>query len=252
MKSSEIGSFIGFHKAIAKHGSAMLRGVSNASYKLIPKVGRNWKLDVNLLKIIENTILEAFKRSAIRHLKLIPNNKWEWLALGQHYGLPTRLLDWTNNPLVALYFACHSNPNRNGAIYFSFITNLLDETKDTNPFDITEDWVWKPSYLTERFAAQSGLFTVSTNPLQEFTKDVYFKLLVKASKKKEILMDLNRYGIHSGSLFPGLEGVSKYIEEDNAAFFRISDKKSLFKVLEKIKKDREKYFESPPTLAQTQ
>jgi len=245
MKTSKIGSFSGFHSVIVEHGRGMFRGVSNASYALIPKLSRNWKLDFSVLKILEQGILDDFKRSAARHLDRLPANNWEWLALGQHYGLPTRLLDWTSNPLVALFFACLSNPHRNGAIYFSFGADSLDIEKDPNPFSISNNMMWKPFYLTERFAAQSAFFTVFSNPLIEFPDGVYYKLIIRASKKAELLGNLEGYGIHSASLFPGLEGVSKYAGENWAYLWDIDDPAVLKQELEVVIKDRERYSELP-------
>jgi type I restriction enzyme M protein len=55
-------------------------------------------------------MLEKFKREAIPYLTIKPNDDWDWLALAQHHGLPTRLLDWTQNPLVAVGIASTSCP----------------------------------------------------------------------------------------------------------------------------------------------
>lgn len=209
METSKTGSFSSFHSVIEQHGCGMFRGVSDASYPLVPKVARKWKHGQETLEAVEKDILKVFMVSAARHLNRIPKDDWEWLAFGQHYGLPTRLLDWTSNPLVALYFACLSNPHRNGAIYLARAVSSLDLEKKQGPFSVKKCAIWKPFHFTERFAAQSAFFTVTDNPLSEFSDGVFYKLLIKASKKKDFLQNLKTYGIHSASLFPGLEGVAQ-------------------------------------------
>src|ERR1700722_6840868 len=82
----------------------LYRGVTDAAYELIPKIGRDKVLDSESVLQCEQAVFAEFKRAASPFLTPQPQNDLEWLFLCQHHGLPTRLLDWTTNPLVALYF----------------------------------------------------------------------------------------------------------------------------------------------------
>jgi hypothetical protein len=84
----------------------IFRGVADAhGHKLVPKIGRD--PDVYDSQV-EKVIFANFKRRARQYVTTDRMSDWELLALAQHHGLPTRLLDWTTNPLVAAYFAVTS------------------------------------------------------------------------------------------------------------------------------------------------
>ena len=109
------------------------RGQSSSEYKLIPSIGRLFKEgEESVLKQYEKEIFEDFKRKYSMFTDTHPKNDKEFLFLAQHYGLPTRLLDWTYNPLIALYFACCSNFSKNGVVYksYPFSRKILKENKD--------------------------------------------------------------------------------------------------------------------------
>jgi len=85
-------------------GPRWYRGQIEHGWGLTPRLARNRghiEREVDMLK--------RFRQDAGPRVREIPRTTWEWIGLAQHYGLPTRLLDWTENPLVALYFAVESD-----------------------------------------------------------------------------------------------------------------------------------------------
>ncbi len=96
---------------LAKQGAVfkLYRGHGIANWKLTPSICRitdMYNKKISLLTL-ENEILKEFKRYSIPYLKSnTPTKIVDWYVLGQHYGLPTRLIDWTSNPLKALFFLC--------------------------------------------------------------------------------------------------------------------------------------------------
>ncbi|WP_258100620.1 FRG domain-containing protein [Marinoscillum pacificum] len=90
-------------------------------FVLVPSLGRpDFKVPKRLSDLFdfECRVLDTFANHVIGHVNHIPRNDWEMLALAQHHGLPTRFMDWTTNPLVALYFACRNAINgSDSAVY---------------------------------------------------------------------------------------------------------------------------------------
>jgi hypothetical protein len=85
------------------------RGVGDSGYNLIPSLYRHPNLiSKRELLDLEKDILVRFKERSLPYLTAPLSRNWEYLFLMQHYGVPTRLLDWTENPFVALFFALTS------------------------------------------------------------------------------------------------------------------------------------------------
>lgn len=150
----------------------------------------------------------------------LPDNDWERLAIAQHFGLATCLLDWSYNPLVALYFACTDLPKTDGAVYCYapeiFVNErVLDlKTVECNGAGFT------PRSISPRILNQRAVFTVHLPAEREVQvkESAIFqgepnlvKLVVPARLKSELLSLLDDYGINNVTLFPDLEGLSKHV-----------------------------------------
>ena len=142
-----------------RKGRWVFRGHSHIDYELLPRIGRG---DIEVRH--ETRIFDFFVREAAAYLSPMPASEWELLALARHHGLPTRLLDWTENPLVAAYFACLEQYDVDGAIYMLNTNEVISE--QMSPFEIDTVLRYRPSHVTRRIAAQRGLFTVHPNPAE--------------------------------------------------------------------------------------
>jgi len=161
----------------------------------------------------ERELLELFKTRALPFLgEYVPENDWEWLALGQHHGLLTRLLDWTYNPLVALYYAVEEDVNVDGAVFVSSALEIVDLENAPHPFDLEEVMRFQPDHFTPRIPAQSALFTVHPKPTEEFREDSLEQITIPAALRRHLREVLDTYGVNRGTLFPDLDGQARYIK----------------------------------------
>jgi len=160
----------------------------------------------------ERRMFKLFREAALPYLTFTPRNDWEWLAVAQHHGLPTRLLDWTTNPLVALYFAVEKEHDGNSALYIYTGKETVDTDKISNPFKIDKVLKYRPPHITPRIVAQSGLFTVHHEPTKIFETPEIEKLIIEGSMRRKIKAQLYKYGISRKTLFPGLDGLAADLE----------------------------------------
>lgn len=197
----------------------LFRGVSDSSYTLRPSIGRRVAKDADSLREYERTLFEKFKNTAVQYLNREPANDYEWLFLAQHYGIPTRLLDWACNPLIALYFACERNPDKECAVYKTLVTSWLLNFQESDPFDPGElslDKIYgvRPRLTDLRYINQSGVFTIHFEPEKELEGEHIAKYVFDPNAKDEMRWQLQKLGINAKFVYPGLDSLAKDIVDE--------------------------------------
>lgn len=205
----------------------LFRG-QTVDFPLIPKLCR-LKAKGDLLEV-EKLLLQEFKRTNPLLIDVHrPMDDWDYLTLGQHFGLPTRLLDWSNNALTALWFATGEvNTEEEKEELHSVIWMLMPHPKDfdlnleqVHPFDVPQTRLVRPRIIKQRINNQSGVFSVLSS--QEILEkrymtesDSFDKQLIKVKipsiRLAEIRTDLNTMGVNAFSIFPELEGLCTYLQ----------------------------------------
>ena len=214
----------------------MFRGQLDSNWELLPSIVRYAKNKevsdgYDSISEIENHLIEWLEKFAMPYKDYRSFSQAEKLVHGQHFGLPTRLLDWTTNPLKALYFAVE-NPEYDSVdgIVYSFAPFDWDE-KVGHATEHTSGLVsFFPELLNERLSAQEGCFIAFPLPKNGFSvlplnianypKDTesFFSVQISAKHKRNIRQELNGLGINHRTIYPGLEGVAKWIKSDLSHF----------------------------------
>jgi FRG domain len=140
------------------HDLVWYRGSGNSAYKLIPTLYRHPPInDSPGLIELESKILNRFRHRSVPYLERSLQNDWEYLFLMQHFGIPTRLLDWTENPYITLYFALTS-------AFFDTTLSTPGYTKDAAV------WILDPSVWNRHVLQGIGFQGTILSPQDETLK----------------------------------------------------------------------------------
>jgi hypothetical protein len=207
------------------------RGQRDSSWPIESSLDRKFqKIRTKRTMANTDTHLNNFRyatRGRLDYTRFDNSNKDEWWAIGQHYGLATPLLDWSESPFVCLFFAFEEETKSSSrfrsvyAISQSFIRNTQkDKIAKSQPDFIG---IVKPQNGdNDRLVNQRGLFLsmpmnedlesyVSKNIIDPNTSEMFLlKLLVPDVYREEVLKYLNRMNINKLTLYPDLTGVSEY------------------------------------------
>jgi len=224
----------------------VFRGMTDSNYALYPSLYRNCSKKPKL----EGAMLRNFEK----YMELPQPNRytdfWDIMVLGQHHGLPTRLLDWTFSPLIALHFATDDSlkMNTDGVVWmvnvhyvnkntpeiftkllrgdqlFFTIKNLKDVTQNREDelgyFDkIIEDsfLFFEPPSIDARIVNQYALFSIASLKHQLLDDLIgsmeveSFKIIIPKEIKWEIRDKLDQLNITERVIYPGLDGLAKWL-----------------------------------------
>ena len=216
---------------------------------------KNYNLETSLIRLknpkdVEKSLLRNFEKYTRFHHKI--DSVWELLSVAQHHGLPTRLLDWTFSPFVALHFATEEPDTNDEAVVwclnipelnlslpdelkeilkenddaFVFTSSMLFKNdidlvkfdslrgNDNSPYAI----IFEPPSIDERIINQYGAFSIvsdknlTTDSILKNNPNIFRRIIIPKELKWEVRDKLDQANINERTIYPGLDGISKSLK----------------------------------------
>jgi len=236
-------------KVMRYRDNCVYRGAADQQWDLVPSLNRVCAHDLSL----ESHVFRQFRKYGYAELAEY-SGFWSLLPVAQHHGLPTRLLDWTYSPMVAAHFATEDTEyyDRDGVIWQLDLKQFKEQLpeilrmqlreSDSNIFTIGMleklipdfDWMktlsdepyavfFEPSSMIDRIVNQYALFSVMSDSsvlLSDWIKEKNIdgkKIIIPKEVKLEIRDKLDYINISERMIYPGLDGVCKWITRRYAA-----------------------------------
>ena len=251
---SDIARYIEAVNEIRAEGYTFFRGQDSfIQHKLLPSLLReDFKTSRRIYSAsCDKSFMNSFKSRAVACINFLPQNDWEWMSTAQHYGLPTRMLDWSQSALSALFFAVENekfeyaddedtsviwclnpialNEKTRFVEEYTVIPNIIEQnqvfqTKLEEKFGIgksSADIIYPIALIcpasNRRINAQKGTFTLfplNAKPLEEMDgmDDILVQIKINRESKQEIKKQLFEIGITYSNIYPDLDYVCKDIK----------------------------------------
>lgn len=190
-----------------------LRGQARA-WPVLPKAYRpEFAGSANQFVRLADSRLHQWKAEALpylREMNSVPSSPWEWLAVAQQFGLATKVVDWTSNPLVALFFAIMSHENDDGELLvWNFEPGSYNPS--AKPETVSTVVLFRPPPTFARLRFQQGMLSFHPTPEVAIPAQQLFKIAIPAASKIPLQNQLHRCGITHESIFCSLDHLAEKI-----------------------------------------
>jgi hypothetical protein len=196
-------------------GGWFYRGQSDAAWELEPKAHRRPYSEGDRFEFK----FKMWLKQSHNYPGMQYSNEVEAMAIAQHHGFASKLLDWSSNILTAAFFACSGNLKKDAKIFAYFPTQYIYlEDNLMAPGEIKRVVAYQPKSVTNRLKAQCGCFTYHKESDFKIENEFFIpgdhdtlgEWVIPANKKSSFLHMLDRLAINYKTLFPDLDGLSKH------------------------------------------
>lgn len=226
-KVKDLAAFLdAIHGALDGYMFALFRGQRDVQWTLVPAIARQ---HLTIAPAEEAAMLDEFKRRAIPYLESSHDlNELDWLAIAQHHGMPTRLLDWSGSALTALWFAINepASGTTHAAVWILAYSegDLIRTDERDAPLAAARTALVRPRHVSRRITAQDGWFTLHRSHYGDEESPTFVSLETNTDYKRRLFyvtiaadafgamrMQLAQAGVTGAVLYPDLTGVASYV-----------------------------------------